>query len=275
MLDRQVTPWGEAHSRRPAPSSRPFVASMPRAIRRVRRSETGTLARPNLLKIDDVLIRFGSLAGLAWIFGSLLALALTLNEAIDAAQSTMAVVLGASAPLGLLVAGFKIRRRERRAWALHRLVDDHVEISVSDLLRDSDFTAASLERAIRDLNNAGAAFLVWDRKADVVQDGRLRSTRVEVEDCGSCGAKVSLTLRVGDIASTRCPYCHDLLGTDRHMEEKAQLIDELDTDPAVVSARNRGESDFSIPIFAILTLLFWPLGIGYAFWKWQSGQLQF
>ena len=62
---------------------------------------------------------------------------------------------------------------------------------------------------------------------------------------------------------------------ERLMEEKAQLIDELDTDPEIMSARNRRPSNFSIPVFAILTLLFWPLGIGYAIWKWRAGELDF
>jgi hypothetical protein len=59
------------------------------------------------------------------------------------------------------------------------------------------------------------------------------------------------------------------------MEEKAQLVDELDTDPEIMSARNSPPSNFSIPIFAILTLFFWPLAIGYAFWKWRAGELPF
>jgi len=57
-----------------------------------------------------------------------------------------------------------------------------------------------------------------------------------------------MSVRIGDIASARCPYCQDLLGAERLMEEKAQLIDELDTDPEVMSARM----------------------ITYALWKWHT-----
>jgi len=70
-----------------------------------------------------------------------------------------------------------------------------------------------------------------------------------------------MSVRIGDIASARCPYCQDLLGAERLMEEKAQLIDELDTDPEVMSARM---------IFVLLTLVFWPFGITYALWKWHT-----
>lgn len=231
------------------------------------------MPRPNLLKIDDVLLRAGSILGLVWLLGSTVGIAIALDAGVGSASTAALILVFASAPLGLWVAGFKLRRREGRAWAIYRLVDDHVEIPVSDLLRDSDFTAATLSRAIHDLNNSGVAFLVWDRKADVVQDGRLRSGQVQVEDCNACGAKVSVSVRIGEIASARCPYCRDLLAAERLMEAKAQLIDELDTDPAIQSARSKAKSNFSVGIFVVLTLVFWPLGIGYAFWKWRASQI--
>ncbi len=233
------------------------------------------MPRHNLLKIDDVLLRAGKILGLAWLVGSAIGIGIALDSGVGLARTIAFMLVFASAPIGCWVAGFQLRRRENQAWALHQLVDDHVELPAPDLLRDSDFTAETLARAIRDLNNSGVAFLVWDRKTGVIQDGRLRSARIQVEDCGACGAKVSMSVRIGDITSARCPYCQDLVGAERLMEEKAQLIDELDTDPEIMSARNRRSSNFSIPTFAILTLFFWPLGIGYAFWKWRAGELAF
>jgi hypothetical protein len=230
------------------------------------------MPQPNLLKIDDQLIRAGSMLAGVWLLGSLVGLTFALNDSLEWRSLIAAIALFPSAPIGLWMAGARLRKRERRAWALHRLVEDYVEIPATDLLRDSDFTAATLDRAIRDLNNSGCAFLVWDRAADVVQDGRLRAARIMVEECGACGAKVSIRVRVGDIDSTRCPYCRDFIAAEGLIEEKAELIDELRTDPAIISARTSGDSDFSIVVFAFLVVVFWPLGIGYAFWKWRASQ---
>ena len=230
------------------------------------------MPRPNLLKIDDVMLKAGSWAAFAWLLGSVIGVVIALDAAEGLARTGGFILVFASAPIGLWIAGFKLRQREKRAWALHRLVDDHVEIPASDLLHDSDFTAETLSCAIRDLNNSGVAFLVWDRKANVIQDGRLRSARIMVEDCGACGAKVSINVRIGELASARCPYCQAPLGAERLMEEKAQLIDELDTDPEIMSARNKAPTDFSVGIFIVLTLAFWPFGIAYAFWKWRASQ---
>ena len=229
------------------------------------------MARPNLLRIDDFLLRAAGWLGFLWACGSLLALGIAIEAGGGLFPAIALSLLCATAPLGLLYAGHELRSRERRAWALYKLVDDHVELAASDLLCNSDFSPASLDRAIRDLNNAGAAFLVWDRAADVVQDGRLRSSRVEIEKCESCGARVSLTLRVGDVTAARCPHCHDPIALEQLREEKARLIEELDSDTGTGQERP-GEAHFSVPIFVVLLLVFWPLAIGYAFWHWQVQQ---
>jgi hypothetical protein len=233
------------------------------------------MARPNLLRIDDLLIRAGSILGLLWLASGLLLLGVWLNaQAGETGALNPVLWLGlgfGTAPVGLLLAGFRLRRRESRAWALLRLIEDHVEIPAADLLRDSDWTSESLDRAIRDLNNAGVAFLVWDREAGLVQDGRLRSARVQVDECGSCGAKVSVSVPIGNVAAARCPYCHDPLDVDRLTEEKARLIDELDGDAAAMSGSAAEGRTFSVATFILLSFVFWPLGVAYAIWYWRAG----
>ena len=219
--------------------------------------------------MDDHLLRAARWAGLLWCVGAVIAFSSAAAEGRSLVQPFGLALLWLSAPLGLAAAGSRLRRRENRAWALHRLVDDHVEVPVSELLRDSDYTGATLERAIKDLNNSGLAFLVWDRDADVLQDGRLRGKRVQIECCGACGAKVTLTLTIGDVASARCPYCHDALGASELIEEKARLIEELDTDP-IDSAPRRGDpSGFSVGILLVLAVVFWPAAAAYAFYHWN------
>lgn len=230
------------------------------------------MPRPNLLRIDDWLLRAAGWAGGLWLAGSFVWWVLSLQSpadgALDLRGTGWMVVAAASAPLGLLVAGLRVRRREHRAWALVRLIDAHVEIPAADLLRDSDFTAATLARAIRDLNNAGESFVVWDRASGQLQHGRLRGARVHVDECASCGAKLSLQVPLAGASALRCSWCEAPLVAERLMEEKARLVDALDGDEAR-RARDAANSGFSPVVFALLTLFFWPLGVGYALWHWQ------
>ena len=231
------------------------------------------MARPNLLKIDDLLLRMGTVLGLLWLLGLVIGLAVSLEARGSLTAGLLAVaLLAASAPVGLIVAGLRLRRRENRAWALHRLIDDHVEIGATDLLRGSDFTAHSLDRAIRDLSNAGVAILVWDRRSDLIQDGRLRRAQLQIDECASCGAKVSLTVRIGDAATVRCPYCHGPLNAEQIQEEKARLIDELDGSPRQDPSSSFLSPDFSIPIFIALSVVFWPFGLAYVFKHWRAAR---
>jgi hypothetical protein len=221
--------------------------------------------------MDDHLLRGARWTGALWGVGTALAWAIAASDGAPLVRPMALSLLFLSAPAGLAIAGWRLRRRERRAWAIHRLVDDHVEVPASELIRDSDFTAETLDRAIKDVNNSGLALLVWDRGADVVQDGRLRSRRVQIERCGACGAKVASTLPIGDVSSARCPYCHDPLGAEALIEEKARLIDELDADPSEPGRGRRMGSGFSPVLFLFMTVLFWPAAVAYAIYHWHVG----
>jgi hypothetical protein len=172
----------------------------------------------------------------------------------------------AVAPVGMGLTGLRIRRREERALALFTLIDRDVEISARDLVRDSDWTPALLDRAIRDLNNVGAAYVVWDRDSQLIQDGRLRRSSMLVDDCGSCGAKISLQVPIGEASAVRCPYCDAAIDAGVIAEEKARIIDELEEDRSKGSERDPWGAiggEFSIGIFFLLFLCFWPAALLY------------
>ncbi len=47
------------------------------------------------------------------------------------------------------------------------------------------------------------------------------------------------------------------------------LIDELDTDPEILNAQYKLQTDFSVGVFTVLMLIFWPFGIDCAYSKWR------
>jgi hypothetical protein len=229
------------------------------------------MSAPNLFRMDDFLLKG------AWILGALGALAALAAFAASAAgQPLVAGGLGLGlvvfgfAPIAMALVGSNVRRRERRALSLWKLIDRHVELSSVDLFRDSDWTPAHLERAVRDLNNSGIAYVVWDRKAGLVQNGRLRRTTVVADECDACSNKVSLEVTIGSVAAMRCPYCHEPIDSARVAEEKARIIDELEVDrprapaSAVVGVDAGAEkSGFSLVIFFVLFSVFWPAALWY------------
>jgi len=76
------------------------------------------MPRPNLLKIDDVLLRTGSVLGLLWLIGSAVGIGIALNTGSGLARAIAFMMLFAFAPIGFWIAGFQLLRREHRAWAV-------------------------------------------------------------------------------------------------------------------------------------------------------------
>jgi hypothetical protein len=226
------------------------------------------MSRSALFRMDDFLLKGAAYLGLG--LGAFALVAASVKSTSGSGNSLpMAPLLAvAIAPIAMGFVGLQIRRREKRALALWRLIDREVEISSRDLLRDSDWTTPHLDRAIRDLNNAGVAYVVWDRKSQVVQNGRLRRSSLVVDECQSCGGKLSIKVTIGSPSAARCPYCDDPIDVALIAQEKARLIDELEVDrPESEATRSTpmGAGNFSVFIFLLLFGVFWPAALWYCF----------
>jgi hypothetical protein len=221
--------------------------------------------------MDDFLLK--SALGL----GGLVAIVLAgVFSAVSASDFSVSVGLGlglfafALAPVAMGIVGYGVGRREKRAVSLWKLIEREVEVSSRDLFQHSDWTAPLLERAVRDLNNAGVAYVVWDRKAGLIQNGRLRRSTLVVDECSACSNEISLPVTIGSASVPRCPYCDDPVDVAQVAEEKARLIDQLEVDPlerlASSSASytpDQEKSEFSVIIFVLLFSVFWPAALWY------------
>ncbi|MEZ4217576.1 MAG: hypothetical protein R3E88_13920 [Myxococcota bacterium] len=230
------------------------------------------MSRPDVLRIDDVLLRAASVAAL--VVAAAFALAAALPAELLPARPALALGLAAAAlaPVALGAAGLRLRRRDQRAVALLHLVERHVELDARDLLASSDFTAATLDRAVRDLNSSGVRHVVWDRGEGRVLDGRLRHSRIHVDACAACGAKIALEIALTDAVSARCPACDTPLDARAIDDERHALIADLAARPAAERARTADAAvrAFSPTVFALLLVACWPLAVAYAAWHWHA-----
>ena len=234
----------------------------------------------NLYRIDDVLIRAGTWLG-CLVALSLLLFSLLPEDATRALSKALGVgVLGlfglGLAPVGLLAAGFHVRGREKRILTLHSVLERQLELRVGDFLANTDFTRRSLEATLRDLNESGLGYYVWDRDTDMLQDARLRRGEMHYDRCDACHASLSLTVQVGTPGVPECPYCDARLDTGDLASAKHRLVEEirrLDGHASSGAGRvtwregrhGREEvPEFSVGLFIVMMLLFWPLGVGYA-----------
>lgn len=232
-------------------------------------ADPGDMQEPNLLTIDDVLIRSAKIASFAVLAGVVLAVVVPAELRGPSWIWALGLGFAALAPVGMALCGFAFRERERRAVALMRLLDRQVELVAGDLLANSDLTRDTLETAIRDLNSTGVRHLVWDRRTGLIQDGRLRQSRLHIETCRACGVKISLDVALDEAAEARCPSCDSPIDAREVDEEKQAVIEELgrraDRPLACPAPANR---TFSLPLFFVLLVVAWPLALLYAARHW-------
>jgi len=237
----------------------------------------------DLYRIDDVLLRAGCIATLlvalatagVWVSGLAAGSAGGRADGLVAlARHGPLLALAACCPAALLWTGFSWRRRERQIAAVWSLLRQNAVLSVPELLASSDFTRRDLERAVRFLNNRGLAHYIWDRKSDTIQDGRLESLHLAIDKCDACGGALALEIPVAAREIPRCPYCGDPVSLRSLEERRREAIEALrvasgpETRPAGGSGGSR--RSFSLGLFVLLLIAFWPAALLYAFYQARS-----
>jgi hypothetical protein len=220
--------------------------------------------------MDDFLLKG---AGIATCFVALAGLVvLAVPEEAGALRTGLALALGfaALAPIAMLALGLHLRKREQRAQALVALLDRQGELAAADLLRNSDFDALTLERAVRDLNSSGVRHVVWDRERGLLQDGRLRQARLHIETCPACGVKITLDVPLHRASAAVCPSCGSAIDAREVDEEKQAVMDALRDEAAPKPSAPR--RSFSLPLFLLLLVACWPLALVYGAVCWRPAE---
>ena len=235
----------------------------------------------NLYRVDDVLLRAGGIGLLGVLAVGVCGVLIALAEADPHAPGVLPRWVGdyglayfgaLLCPLVALRTGFVIRRREERSAAIWRLLQQNAELSVENLVGNSDFDLADVERTVKLLNNRGLGHYVWDRRAGKVQDGRLRTMQLHVDKCEACGGSVSLEVPIGFSEVPACPYCGDPVSVDALESRRHEALDELRVDERGSSWIRGSKVPFSIPLFVVLMMAFWPAGLIYAWYKCQHAR---
>lgn len=235
----------------------------------------------DLYRVDDLLLKAGWIGLLVVLGVGACAALVTLAEQDPTSRDALrrlagrygAAYVGALlCPVVALRVGFAIRGRERRSAAIWQLLRQNAELSVAQLVANSDFDLADVERTVKLLNNRGLGHYVWDRAAGTIQDGRLQTLQLHVDKCEACGGSISLEVPVGFRCVPTCPYCGDPVSVDDLETRRHEALEALRVDRAPASWSESARVPFSIPLFAVLMLTFWPAGVAYAWYKCQKAE---
>lgn len=211
-----------------------------------------------IYKLDDLLIRSGMIAA---VVVAVAILGLTPWDSRLSLPAMMWLTIASAAPIAMLVAGFKVRRREKRINAVWRLLRRSLEVDVAALMRASSFTREEVVTAVRLLNDRGLGHYVWDEHTDIVRDGRLEVQVAHDAHCGTCGAAVAISLSMSETPS--CPYCKAPIGASTVNELRQGTIERLQPTTAA-GASGGARKRMSMGMFIMLLVLCWPAALVYA-----------
>ncbi len=223
----------------------------------------------NFFHIDDWFIRIGVI----W-FG--VCLVVFISDGVQLRVDNP-IIYGMIIPSILIcVIGLRVRKVEKRALAVWRILYRNTSVKVPDIISNSDITRKQLHDAVRLLNNRGLGFYVWNKKTDTIVDGRLDDEYVMIDSCESCAAPVKLRVSLAGHEIPSCSYCQAPVASGKLNLLKQSAIAELrGYQPAErrygLPVRN-DERPMSIPLFIVLLIFCWPLAVLYGIYKTRSRQ---
>ncbi len=234
----------------------------------------------NIYTIDDTLIRAGYVFLAFFLLG---VAALARNWAtIPDEKKPVSVTLVAAAviPTAIFLSmGYLLRKRERIIASILGRLELALETSIQSLVASTGHSRAAVEHAIGVINRRNLGFYVWDRNTGVIADARLNRTMVSVDSCAHCGNQIGTTFPALANEIPKCPYCGTSLDVSHWNALKFKAIESIKNEKEHQAIMNGpgpgGEAaahDFSIGIFVILLLLFWPGAVIYAAVKYNGGR---
>ncbi len=232
--------------------------------------------RYNIYRIDDILIKAGYVfLALFILVGGTTVSNMVKQVPADQTEAlfTAAMMLFLPSMVFLLI-GYSYRGKEEVAAAIMHKMEISTEASVADLMRSAGFSRRSVEQALHLINRRGLGYYILEGESDRIVDGRLRRTMVMVEQCERCGSAMSESFPASRSEPPFCPYCGTPVAIDRwnDMRNRAledirkQNIPSIQTGPMarIPAASAAGRKAFSLPMFILLLVFFWPAAIVYA-----------
>ncbi len=224
------------------------------------------IAKYDIYKLDNYLIRFGYILLPISIISLIASHPVKL---IKQGESYFHLSIPGFLLLGsifMLYNGYLIRRKENRINSILRNFEIAREISVPELIQNTEYTKEHLQEAIQVINTRGLGYYVWNRETNTIADGRLMRRMVFVDNCTSCGRKIGKKFSLVMDHLPECPSCGSPLDIDQWNNLKIRELDKIDSETVQAHAHLK-KKPINIVLLIFLVIFFWPAAIIYAY-KW-------
>jgi len=233
----------------------------------------------NIFVADDILIRTGYILLLlllitGWVARQLVNSETTSLAGIGSGVIALAGLALLTMPIAFLIAGYRIRAKEKKYLAVWNILENTLEVSINDLVNNTGLRKETITGALQEINRRGTSFFIYDQPSGLIFDGRLKSQTIAINTCPACEQTLGYTIPLVVSKLPRCKYCGtdlDATHINRLKQEKIRSIRASNPYSVSAGAPLQRRGNFNWVVFVILLVVFWPLALGYALIK--SGRL--
>ncbi len=158
----------------------------------------------------------------------------------------------------LLVIGIIFRKKENKIISIWDALEKTGEGKVRDmevaLGLNRDFILSSLQL----INAQQGTYYVYRSEGDLIVDGKLLEEHTVSLNCSGCGHNINKKITLAKLNGLSCSYCGAPIQTEELSKIRSNIVEE---NRAAQKADTGG--NFSIGIFIMLLVFFWPAAIIY------------
>jgi hypothetical protein len=165
----------------------------------------------------------------------------------------------------LLIVGYTYRGREKKIIAMWNAIERTGEARVGDLSLNLGLPREFILKHLKDINVQTQGAYSYDSRTDKIVNNRLLTEFLVLVDCVSCGNKINQKVSLDLSNPPRCNYCGTGVPADHLNKLKHEVLLSIQATPAPAT------SEFSVGIFILLLVLFWPAAVIYVIKKKVMG----
>ncbi len=160
--------------------------------------------------------------------------------------------------LCLLIVGIVFRKKEKRIISIWDALEKTSEGRVQDMELALGLSRDFILGNLKHINAQQGTYYVYISDKDFIVDGKLLEEHVVSLNCAGCGHKISKKTTLANLEGLNCSYC----GAPIQTEELTNIRNNIIEENSISQAANK-EGNFSVAIFILLLLFFWPAAIIY------------
>lgn len=164
---------------------------------------------------------------------------------------------------GLIILGIGLfyRSREKKIISIWDALDRSGESKVRDLSVSLGLSSNFILKHLKEINAQRNVYFVYDSEHDKIVDGKLMAEYAIVATCSGCGNNINQRVSLHFSKLPTCKYCGTTISIDELNKLKQQVLTTREIQQEVPAG------NFSVGVFVLLLIFFWPGAIAYVIIK--------